>query len=92
MGYNEYWEQIYSISEELNSLITAYWNDYSNLSSWQFWVVLFIMIIPLVILYFTVDRQRIFELFFFLVLSYTCFGHIVILFYRYISILFIPTF
>ncbi|PWU70334.1 hypothetical protein [Gracilibacillus dipsosauri] len=65
MGYNEYWEQIYSISEELNSLITAYWDDYSNLSSWQFWVVLFIMIIPLVILYFTVDRQRIFELFFF---------------------------
>jgi hypothetical protein len=65
MEYREYWNQIYEKSDELNSLIASYWNDYSHMGTWQFWFVAFLMIAPLVLLYFTVDRTRIFEVFFF---------------------------
>ncbi|WP_407269632.1 hypothetical protein [Radiobacillus sp. PE A8.2] len=65
MDYKEYWKTIYEKNEELNALISAYWNDYSNLGTWQFWVVVSLMVLPLILLYFTVDRRRIFELFFF---------------------------
>ncbi|MFZ3579212.1 hypothetical protein [Virgibacillus sp. DJP39] len=65
MYYEEYWEHIYTKGEELNSLIHAYWNDYSNMGTWQFWIVVALLVVPLVILCFTVDKKRIFELFFF---------------------------
>src|SRR5690625_2724206 len=65
MDYKEYWEQIRNKQNELNSLLNDYWNDYSAIGTWQFWIVLTFLIVPLVILYFAVDRKRIFELFFF---------------------------
>jgi len=65
MEYREYWDQIYEKSEEFNSLISSYWNDYSNIGTWQFWVVVSLLVLPLILLYFTVDRKRIFELFFY---------------------------
>ncbi|WP_085993584.1 hypothetical protein [Oceanobacillus senegalensis] len=65
MGYREYWDQIYEKSDELNSLVLSYWDKYSNLGTWQFWVVAFLLIFPLIILYFKVDRKRIFEWLFF---------------------------
>jgi hypothetical protein len=65
MSYKEYWNEISKQSGELNSLISSYWHDYSSLGTWQFWVVLSLLILPLVLLYFTVDRSQIFLLFFF---------------------------
>lgn len=65
MNYKDYWEQLHDTREELNSLLHSYWNDYSNIGTWQFWTVLASLVIPLIILFFTVDRRRIFELFFF---------------------------
>ncbi|HWO76539.1 MAG TPA: hypothetical protein VNM69_11690 [Bacillus sp. (in: firmicutes)] len=65
MDYKEYWNQIFKESEELNSLIHSYWHQYSHFGTWQFWVVVSLLIIPLILLYFTVDRKRIFEIFFF---------------------------
>lgn len=65
MDFREYWERMHTKGEELNSLISSYWNDYSNMGTWQFWTVVALLVIPLVILYFTVDKKRIFELFFF---------------------------
>ncbi|WP_416150029.1 hypothetical protein ACM26V_03250 [Salipaludibacillus sp. HK11] len=65
MDYNKYWELIFNKNEELNNLFSSYWHDYSNLGTWQFWTVVFLMIFPLILLYFTVDRSRIFEVFFF---------------------------
>jgi hypothetical protein len=61
----QYWEQIYEKTEELNSLYSSYWNQYSNLGTWQFWLVLSLLVIPLILLYFTLDRKRIFEILFF---------------------------
>jgi hypothetical protein len=65
MSYSEYWEQIYSQSEKMNSLITSYWREFSGLSTWQFWVVLALMVLPLILVYLAVDRSRTFEIFFF---------------------------
>nr|WP_263326824.1 hypothetical protein [Neobacillus sp. Marseille-Q6967] len=65
MDYNQYWSKIYETNEKLNSLVTDYWHHYSSLGTWQFWVVLGLFIIPLIIVYFSVDRSRIFEIFFY---------------------------
>ncbi|MCT2535156.1 hypothetical protein NC661_11600 [Aquibacillus koreensis] len=65
MEYREYWQIISEKGEELNTLISSYWNDYSGFDTWQFWVVLFLLISPLLLLYFKVDRTRIFEVLFF---------------------------
>lgn len=65
MDYKEFWNKIYEKNNELNSLYSSYWNEYSNLGTWQFWVVISLLVFPLILLYFTVDRKRIFELFFF---------------------------
>lgn len=65
MDYNQFWEQIYIKGDELSSLYSAYWNQYSNLSTWQFWIVISLLVLPLILLFFTVDRKRIFEVFFF---------------------------
>ncbi|QNF31088.1 hypothetical protein HUW50_21600 [Metabacillus sp. KUDC1714] len=39
-----------------------YWWEYSSYDTWQFWVNVGIIIIPLIILYFRIDRKRIFLL------------------------------
>ncbi|RKD25760.1 hypothetical protein BEP19_02115 [Ammoniphilus oxalaticus] len=65
MEYNEYWDEIGKTREKLISLLVNYWKDFSSFSDWQFWFVAFSLLAPLVVLYFVVDRTRIFEIFFF---------------------------
>ena len=65
MGYKEYWEEINNLNDRLDSALSSYWSHYSNLGTWQFWVVLLLFILPLIVLYFAVDRRRIFELLFY---------------------------
>ncbi|WP_078379261.1 hypothetical protein [Sutcliffiella halmapala] len=65
MDYNQYWEQIFHHNNELRSLFSSYWQQYSDMTNWQFWLVLTLLVSPLILLYFTVDRKRIFEVFFF---------------------------
>ncbi|MCM3670631.1 hypothetical protein M3181_16835 [Mesobacillus maritimus] len=65
MSYQEYWNEVYRQSGKMNDLITSYWHEYSHLGTWQFWVVVIMLVGPLVLLYFTVDRTKIFHLFFF---------------------------
>ncbi|MCP8615406.1 hypothetical protein [Salirhabdus salicampi] len=78
MGYHDYWDKIIGISNELSSVNVSYWSQYSHMGTWQFWVILGLMICPLILLFFTVDRFRIFEIFFF--------GFIVHLLWAYIDI------
>ncbi|MCF3944823.1 hypothetical protein [Oceanobacillus alkalisoli] len=65
MDYSKYREEIYEKTNELSELISGYWNAYSSFDTWQFWVSLLLFILPLALLFFTVDRERIFEIFFF---------------------------
>ncbi|WP_332871727.1 hypothetical protein [Paraliobacillus zengyii] len=65
MDYQTYWENIYDKNEALNELFRSYWHAYSSFGTWQFWIVVLFFLSPLVLLYFKVDRKRIFEVFFF---------------------------
>jgi hypothetical protein len=78
MSFEEYWNRLYEAGDELNSIFHSYWVDYSNLNTWQFWVVLILLVAPLILLFFTVDRSRIFELFFF--------GYSVHIFWTYVDV------
>ncbi|MGW9019077.1 CBO0543 family protein [Priestia megaterium] len=55
-------EKINNIQEKLAKMWTEYWQHYSSISAWQFWIVLGIFILPLVILYFLIDRRKAFHL------------------------------
>ncbi|MFT4417182.1 hypothetical protein ACLM5H_25410 [Fredinandcohnia humi] len=79
MSYEEYWDRIYTHSEKMNALIGSYWREYSDMGNWQFWVVVFLLVSPLILLYFTVDRTKIFQLFFF--------GYTVHILWAYIDII-----
>ncbi len=35
-----------------------YWHQYSNLSTWEFWVNLALLVIPLIVLYLVIDRKK----------------------------------
>ncbi|MCM3443052.1 CBO0543 family protein [Metabacillus halosaccharovorans] len=42
-----------------------YWYQYSSFDTWQFWVCVGVILIPLIVLYFLIDKKRIFLLGFF---------------------------
>jgi len=65
MNFHLFWNQIIQKNNQLTSLYSEYWDQYSDFSTWQFWVVLALFLIPLIVLYFAVDRTRIFELLFY---------------------------
>jgi hypothetical protein len=65
VSYKQYWGNIHEQSDKLQKLLSSYWHQYSDFGNWQFWVVLASLVLPLVLLYFTADRTRIFEVFFF---------------------------
>lgn len=65
MNHNQQLDKLYEKNEELNALFHSYWNQYSDMGSWQFWVITLLLVLPLILLFFTVDRKRIFEVFFF---------------------------
>lgn len=39
-----------------------YWHDYSHFHTWQFWVVLGMLILPLIALFLFIDRRKVFQL------------------------------
>ncbi len=65
MTINEYWQKIEEKNQELIPLFSSYWKEYSSYGTWQFWLTVFLMVMPLLLLFFTVDRKRLFEVFFF---------------------------
>lgn len=65
MDKKYYWQQIYDKNKEIDSIVHEYWDQFSDMLHWQFWVLLLFLLLPLILLYFLVDRKRIFELFFF---------------------------
>jgi hypothetical protein len=65
MEFDQYWKKINACNEKLHSLTMAYWTKYSDWDTWQFWFLFASLILPLILLYFKIDRRRIFELFFY---------------------------
>lgn len=49
--------------KEATQMLSEFWQLYSNMGTWQFWVIfIFILVLPLVVLYFTIDREKIFQI------------------------------
>ncbi|MFP9130510.1 CBO0543 family protein [Niallia sp. BSM11] len=40
----------------------SYWQQYSNMDTWQFWVVLMMFLLPLLVLVLFIDRKKVFQL------------------------------
>ena len=55
-------EQIRKAEIEQSNRWINYWQEFSNFSTWQFWVVLAMFVIPLIILILFIDRKKIFHL------------------------------
>lgn len=53
-------EKIQPLQEQLSGLHVDYWNLYSNFQTWQFWFMILILILPIITLYFLIDRKNIF--------------------------------
>lgn len=46
--------------KELTNSLIDYWKDYSDFSTWQFWLIVAMFLVPLIILYFKIDKNKIF--------------------------------
>ncbi|GGJ89814.1 hypothetical protein GCM10007063_10580 [Lentibacillus kapialis] len=65
MNEKELYYTILEQKQELESLMKEHWQLFSGMDTWFFWINLATIIVPLIILYFTVDRKRLFEISFF---------------------------
>ncbi|MCA0174001.1 CBO0543 family protein [Bacillus sp. RAR_GA_16] len=65
MDREKQFEHIVSLKKELESTTIEYWRQFSDYSTWQFWVILAMLIIPLIVLFLFIDRKKIFLLGFF---------------------------
>jgi len=62
------WKEYDHIREVLKSYSVdsrEYWTSYSHMGTWQFWVCVALLVVPLVVLYFAMDRKRALQLGFF---------------------------
>lgn len=51
-------EQTVKALDRSSQLLLAYWQQYSNMTTWQFWFLLALLIIPLIALYLFIDRKK----------------------------------
>ncbi len=65
MKKEEQYDKIFEHKEELTDMLIKYWQQYSNMGTWYFWGNVSILLIPLIVLFFTIDKKRLFEIAFF---------------------------
>jgi hypothetical protein len=51
-------DQLNNLYKDVSKTSHHYWFSYSNMSTWQFWFLLAFIILPLVALYFLLDRKK----------------------------------
>jgi hypothetical protein len=57
--------QLRDLTERMSSVTNdwnEYWSSHSSFDSWQFWVSLVILSVPLIILIFTIDKRQVFRI------------------------------
>lgn len=59
-GQLDFFNKVYSMQQEISKVQTEYWKLYSNVDSWQFWLLLFMFVLPLIALFFLIDKEKIF--------------------------------
>ncbi|SDI30387.1 hypothetical protein SAMN05192534_1334 [Alteribacillus persepolensis] len=55
-------DEILSQQENVVSMWVEYWKDFSTWETWHFWAILFMLIIPLIVVYFNVDKRKAFHI------------------------------
>ncbi|QKY70802.1 hypothetical protein [Lentibacillus sp. CBA3610] len=65
MSEQQLYDEILKQKEQLQNLLQEHWELYSSMDTWFFWFNLATIIIPLIILYFLIDRRRLFEICFY---------------------------
>ena len=62
-------ENLKHSSQDLGYDWIDYWQNYSSIDTWQFWANIAFLVVPLVMLFFKLDRKRAFHIGFF---GYSC--------------------
>ncbi|MEQ6376555.1 hypothetical protein RZN25_06900 [Bacillaceae bacterium S4-13-56] len=75
-GQQQLFDKINSLQKEVTQLQEEYWWSYINIDSWQFWVMLLMLVIPLVVLVLVLDKQKLFLLLFYGYSVHILFGYI----------------
>ena len=57
--------QIVQLEQQLTEKWIKYWNQFSGFDDWHFWALIILSILPLIVLFFLIDRRRMFQLGFF---------------------------
>ncbi|GAB3042805.1 hypothetical protein [Virgibacillus ainsalahensis] len=65
MNEHQLYQEIFKVREQLSNLYSEYWSLYSGMDTWYFWVNIASVLLPLIFLYFVIDRKRLFEISFF---------------------------
>jgi hypothetical protein len=65
MSVEEYWSKINHASAKVSSLISSYWHEHSDWTSWQFWIILTCLILPLIVLLIKLDKGKALQILFF---------------------------
>ncbi|WP_134702835.1 hypothetical protein [Ammoniphilus sp. YIM 78166] len=55
-------DEIGKLYEKASKLTIDYWQSYSSFNTWQFWFLLSLLVLPLVALYFFLDRKKAFHI------------------------------
>lgn len=58
------YEELKAAQEKVFDLWNQYWWDYSGFDTWQFWLNIVMIVLPLIFLYLFIDRKRLFLLLF----------------------------
>lgn len=62
---DKFFHKVVAIQGDLTRQGIEYWQQYSHLGTWQFWTVTCLLILPLMLVYFKIDRKLIFHIGFF---------------------------
>lgn len=65
MSEKQLYSKLFDQKEQLTELTNRYWQLYSGPDTWYFWFNLAAIVVPLLILFFKVDRRRLFEISFY---------------------------
>ncbi|MGV2941923.1 CBO0543 family protein [Mesobacillus sp. LC4] len=58
-------DEILELQEKVVSLWMDYWKDFSHIGTVPFWVIFFMLVVPLIIVYFKIDRTKPFQIAFY---------------------------
>ncbi|BCJ87537.1 CBO0543 family protein [Effusibacillus dendaii] len=61
----QYLDRLNHIQNDLTNAWMDYWKHFSHVGTWQFWVNVIILVLPLIVLYFLIDRKKAFHIGFF---------------------------